>query len=170
MEDSMSFAREIGSPFDIHGTAAAKAAIGTTALAKGPYVVPASARRLLIQVFYDANATAGTIVEVVPAFTCDGKMPLVTDDVWTIPSVWDGTVTAGNGVTPVAGVDWTVTPQFGQVTQRQLALRTPASSGVSDKIRIGWTISVEEASFIWLQLIEVGANAGVAWIRGRFYT
>ena len=169
----MSFAKELGTPFDILGTKAVFASIGTTALTRGPYKVPVTARRLSIQVFYNANATAGTIVEIVPAmcteYRPDSQPPLATEDIWTVPAVWDGSVTSGAGVTPASGVDWTATPNFGQVTQRQLALRTPASSGTSDKIRIGYTLSVEEANWVFLQVIEVGANAGTAYIRGRFY-
>jgi hypothetical protein len=165
----MGFGTEKGKRFDIVGTKTAKATVSTTVANFGLFQVPDFVRRLCIAVSYDANATPGGIIELVPFMTMEEPKPAIGDDVFTIPGVWDGTVTSGAGVTPVAGNDWTATPNFGQVVHTQLALRTPTTTGASDKVRIDWTINVESASWIGFQIKEVSANTGTAWIRGRFF-
>lgn len=168
----MSFGTEKGQAFDIVGTSAAQAAVSTTAATLGAFRVPNYARRLSIAIAYNAHATPGGIIELVPMIAdgpLDTTAPLVTEDIWTVPGVWDGTVTAGAGVTVASGIDWTTTPNFGQVTHSQLALRTPATTVASDKLRIRFSINVEDASWVAFQIKEVSANAGTAWIRGRFY-
>lgn len=168
----MSFGTQKGNAFDIVGTSAAQAAVSATAATLGAFKVPNFARRMSIAIAYNANATPGGILELVPMIA-DGQpdttAPAPTEDIWTIPGVWDGTVTAGAGVAVASGIDWTTTPSFGQVTHLQLALRTPVTTVASDKVRIRWSINVEDATFVAFQIKEVSANTGTAWIRGRFY-
>lgn len=166
----MGYQAERGSAFDIVGTAAAQASVSTTAALLGPFQIPRGIRRLAIAISYNANATPGGIIELVPMIADGDRQPVPTDDVWTVPGVWDGTVVAGAGVAVASGVDWTTTPNFGQVTHAQLALRTPATTGASDKLRVRFAINVEDGSWIAFQIKEVSANAGTAWIRGRFFT
>ena len=166
----MGYQAERASAFDIHGSASSFATVSTTAALLGPYRIPDGSRRIAIAIAYNANATAGGIIELVPMVSDSGSKPLITDDVWTVPGVWDGTVTAGAGVAVASGVDWTTTPNFGQVTHTQLALRTPATTGSSDKVRIRFSINVEDGTWLAFQIKEVSANTGSAWIHARFYT
>lgn len=166
----MGYQAERGSAFDIVGTSSSFATVSATAALLGPYQIPTGSRRLAIAIAYNANATPGGIIELVPMISDAGSKPVITDDVWTIPGVWDGTVTAGAGVAVASGIDWTVSPNFGQVVHTQLALRTPTTTGASDKVRIRFSINVEDGNWLGFQIKEVSANTGSAWIHGRFYT
>lgn len=165
----MGYQAERGTAFNIVGSETSFAAVSVTSALLGPYRIPDGCRRLAIAVSYNANATPGGIIELVPMITDQIKTPVLTDDVWTVPGVWDGTVTPGAGVAIATGVDWTTTPNFGQVVHSQIALRTPTTTGASDKVRVRFSINVEDGTWLGFQIKEVSANAGTAWIRCRFY-
>lgn len=165
----MGYQAERGTAFDMHGSESSFTTVSATAATLGPYKIPTGCRRLAIAISYNANATPGGIIELVPMITDQEKTPLVTADVWTVPGVWDGTVTPGAGVTVASGIDWTTSPNFGQVVHTQLALRTPTTTGASDKVRVRFSINVEDGTWVAFQIKEVSANTGSAWIRGRFY-
>jgi hypothetical protein len=166
------FAVEKGAAFDILGTFGSRQAVTTTAGVTAPMAIGSTARRLMVEVYYDANATPGGILELVPKLCMDAVLsaPDPLADRWTIPGIWDGTVTVGNGITPVAGSDWTVTPGFGRVIHDPVALRTRVTTGVSDKIRTHFSINVEGHRWFALQYAEAGAANGAVWLRGSFYS
>jgi hypothetical protein len=165
----MSFAIEKASPFDIVGSSASRQAGSATAANSAVFSIPQIIRRVLIEVYYDAAATPGNLVEIVPKLSCATSAPLATDDVWTIPGIWDGVVTDGAGTTPPAGSDYTASPNFGRITHDSLAIRTPPTSGASDKIRIHFSLNVEAHKHMCLQYADLGGNPGTIWIRGSYY-
>ena len=165
----MSFAIEKASPFDIVGSAASRQAGSATAANSAVFVIPATIRRVLIEVYYNGSATLGNILEIVPKLSCATTPQLATDDVWTIPGIWDGVVTSGAGTAPPAGSDYTATPPFGQITHDHLAIRTRATTGASDKIRIHFSLNVEAHNQLCLQYADLGGNPGTIWIRGSYY-
>lgn len=159
----MSFAVCKSAAFDIIGTSASRVTSSTTA-ARSSIVDIGENRRVTLEVHYNASAS-GQGLEIVPVLSMSTKLPAVADDEWSIPGVWDGTVTAAAGVTPATGGDWTTGPAFGRVVHNPIAFRTTPTTGASDKIRVSFSLNVEAYRWLHLQYVETGTAGASIWVR-----
>lgn len=165
----MSLSIEKSSPFDILGTAAAFEAITTTAEMTSIIDIGQHAKKLTLEIYYNAAAATGGAPRIVPMLSANVAKPAQTEDAWVIPGVWDGSVTAASGMTPSSGLDWTATPTFAKVTHRPLELAFDAATVSGDKLRIAVTINVEAHRWAQFQIADLGATGGSVWIRGIFH-
>jgi hypothetical protein len=97
-------------------------------------------REVTLLIDIDSGAATNAL-SIIPLLSGQIAPPLVTDDVWFTPTVNDGTVTAGTpGGTALAGVDVSLAPEFGTITQLPLELLTQATDNASDEQRLAITI------------------------------
>lgn len=163
----MSFAVAKSSPQALVGTPSSLATLSGTP-ARTSVLEIGENRRCTIEVFYN-SAAASCGVEILPLLAADSIKPSVTSDVWTIPGVWDGTVTAANADSVAASAGYTVSPNFNEVVHRPIALRTEPSTASSEKIRVSFSLNVEAHRWLCLQYVEYGASNGDACIRVIFH-
>lgn len=120
------------------------------------------ARRLVLLVSYSPNAVGG-YPGIIPAFgyTIVEGGPAATDDVWYVPAVWDGSVTATllTAASQPAGTDYTVQPEFGFTTHRPMLIRLEAGDAATDEIRIAVTLEVGAARWARVSYAELGVVA-----------
>lgn len=146
---------------------AADAAWGamTTAWVQSQILDVRALRRLALEVAYDgaAGSTTGA-PQILPMLCSREVLPAIGDDVWFIPGVTDGVVTAAALAAGAigAGSDFTITQSWGKVIYRPIALQVGAMLAASDKIRCVIDIDVTHASWFALQAREGidGANPG----------
>lgn len=128
--------------------------------------------RVVIEVDFDAAAADDELslipmLSVAQGAAAGGETaPVATDDVWFVPSVDDGAVTVAEpGGTQLANVDFTLAPEFGRRTMRQLEIRFEKANNASDEIRQRFTLDVTDATFFCLLYRNVRASAGTlsAW-------
>lgn len=165
----MGLSVEKSAPFNILGTAAAFEALTTTAELSPIVEIGSHAKKLTLEIYYNAAAATGGAPRVVPMLSAEAQKPAPGDDVWVIPGVWDGSVTSATGMTPVAGLDWTATPGFSQVLHRPVEFAFAAATVNSDKLRLCVVLNVEAHRWVQLQVADLGATGGSVWIRGIFH-
>lgn len=121
------------------------------------------ARKLRVDIQYDANAATTTGSPLVRVWTCAQALgattsaPLSTDDVWSGPLITDGTVTAtAVAGTKAAGLVEAHGPLQGLQVHRELTLQVPAVVANSAKLRCHVVLNVETDSFIMFEVAEGG--------------
>lgn len=169
--------------YQVDGVTPFSGAAGTTVLpASGLWVASEilavrQLRRLLIEARYDgaAGATAG-YAEIIPMLCTQVQAsassggpsvpvaPAITDDVWEIPGVTDGAVTAGAlSAGTLQNTNMSRTASWGKVVYRPIVIQLGAMLAASNKIRIEIEVDVTSASWFALQAHEGGdqANQGI---------
>jgi len=130
------------------------------------------ATRVVIEVDFDA-AAADDELSLIPMLSVSQgaaaggvSPPVATDDVWFALSADDGSVTALEpGGTQLANVDFTLAPEFGRRTLRQLEIRLEKANNASDEYRQRFTLDVTDATYFCMLYRNVRAAAGTlsAW-------
>jgi hypothetical protein len=123
-------------------------------------------RRITLEVAYDAHAsTTMGYPQLFPILCSQFELPAIGDDVWFVPAVSGGTVTAGalTAGTIGAGSDYTVTASWGSVDYQQMVINCKAALANSDKLRMRFDIDVTDAAYFALQAREIGdtTNRGI---------
>lgn len=114
---------------------------------------------LLVDIDSGAATNALSILPLLSAQK-DSTSPLVTADAWFVPTVNDASVTAATpGGTALAGVDATLAPEFGAVTQLPLEILTQATDNATDEQRLAITIKCPWARF-FAALVADSSGAG----------
>lgn len=123
----------------------------TYPLPVGPY------RELTLLLNIDAAAADGTGgISIIPALSASKTLPSVDDDVWFIPGVTDGSVTAAlPGATVAVGADYTLTPEFGQTAIRPWEI-LPGDDwdNATDEIRMAITIKCAWAKWFHIAVAD----------------
>lgn len=119
-----------------------------------------TSRRLLLEIHYTAAAVGG-LPAVIPVVSNADTIPLITDDVWVVPSVWDGTVTGAvlSGALP-AGTTFTNQPDFGTVLHRAIDLNLEPADAAAEVMRIGIPLNTETYRWMYFSVGEQGAIGG----------
>ncbi len=113
----------------------------------------------MIEVAYNAHAsTTAGYAQIIPMLCSQFTLPLIGDDVWFIPAVTDGVVTAAalTAGTIGSGSDYTVTASWGAVDYREMVINCKAALANSDKLRMRFDVDVTSAAFFALQAREIG--------------
>lgn len=130
-------------------------------------------RRLVVEVSYNANESTTTgYPQIIVALSSQANAgvvgapaPAVGDDVWFVPGITDGSVTAGalTAGTIGSGSDYTVTASWGAVDYRMMVINAKAALANSDKIRMRFSVDVTDAKWFMLQAREIGdtTNRGI---------
>ncbi len=153
----------------IEGTLVASAALAGSGAFTASGVIPIQeARRITLEILYNTGTTGG-YPHIVPNFSGLSDVPAVGDDAWYVPAVWDSTVTAVSPGAVATGVDYTVTPPFGEVVFRPLLIRSAAATGASDKIRMVISIDTNGARWFYVSCAEKGVT-GTPGTLAVYYT
>lgn len=132
-------------------------------------------RRLTLEISYNASAATTTgYAQIIPILSEQNKgattdltpvKPLFSDDVWFIPGVTDGSVTAGAlaAGTIAASSTFTISGTFGQVQYNPLVIKVSPATANSAIIRVKVDIDVTSATWFYLQAREAGdaTNRGI---------
>jgi len=153
----------MGSPMkaisENEGVLVASAALaGSGAFTASGVIDVSKNRRITLEILYNTGTTGG-YPHIVPNFSGLKVQPAVGDDSWYVPGVWDSTVTAVSPGAVATGVDYTVTPPFGEVLFRPILLRSAAATGASDKIRMVVSIDTNGARWLYVSCAEKGVTA-----------
>lgn len=118
-----------------------------------------TSRRLLLEVRYLA-AAAGGYPAIIPVASNADTIPAITDDVWVVPTIWDGIVTGATVGTLPAGPTFTNQPDFGRVVHRQIDLNVEPADAANDIIRAGIPLNIEDYRWMYFLVAEEGATGG----------
>lgn len=114
-----------------------------------------------LTVFCDlAASAAGDQVSIFPLISSKrADKPTAIEDVWYIAGVFDATPSAvlPSG-TILAGADFTLTPEFGQVTIRPMEILSEVMDGASDEVRMTFSVDVTEAIWFHLQAADIAGS------------
>lgn len=118
----------------------------------------ANARKIVLEIDYDAAAASGYPI-ILPLVSNADDQPAADADSWFQMSVWDGSITAGALTGTLAtGSDFTLAANQGVCISHGLAVRLAASSGASDEHRIAIPLDVSAFKWFHFQAAEVGAT------------
>lgn len=113
-----------------------------------------SARQITLLIDFDAGG-AGNIPDIIPLFSADNAQPAATDDSWFAPNETDGSITAATvGGTGLSGADFTLQPEYANVTARPLLLRLETSDAASDEYRLAVTLRCDWARYFHCQFAD----------------
>ncbi len=116
-------------------------------------------RRVTIEVIYNANAaTAASYCEIIPMLCQEETAPLVSDAVWFVPGVTDGSIVAAAIAAGAlaAGTDFTQSQAWGRAVYLPLVIQAGGAIAASNKIRVKFDVDVTGCRYFALQAREAG--------------
>lgn len=124
-------------------------------------------RHLDIGALYNAHANTTTgYAQILVFYSCQYTAPATTDDVWTVMSDSDGSLTLAalaSGTLPASG-NITRTGTYAEKKINPVAWRLAAATANSDKLRQGILLNVEQVSHIMLYVREAGDTTNTGTI------